>query len=167
MSRTKSLLLAAIPVLLAFVIVCAIHQFSNRSSSEPPILYSAEQGVERAWHDGSIRVEGGSGQSEDDPLVLRMDYPQLMQQFSLDHIISFYLRQNVPDSTFSKVINIYDGSNIRPLYALYDNADGVECILWIDVRYGVDWDLWIKAIVLGIGFMAGNLVYGLCRRHKE
>lgn len=166
MSRIKSFLLAAIPVVLAFVLVCAVQQWSNRISGEPPMLSSAQQGVEHDWRDGLIRFEGGSGQSQDDPLVVRMDYPQHAHQFDLDHIIPLYLREHVPGSTFLQVAYTFDGSTVHPLNARYLDAGGVERTLWIDTRYAIDWETWIKGALMGMGLMAGFLVYRACRRRK-
>lgn len=182
MSRTKSLLLAAIPVVLALIIawsvitrgIIGIQPFSDGypgdladdSQHEAIERYKAE-GVERAWRNGSIRFEGGSGHSEDDPLTVRMDFPHRMHQFDLDQIIPVYLREHVPDSTFSQVSYDWTTKSFRPRYAQYVDADGVRRTLWLDPHYGVDWAHWIRRLVLGAGFLAGYFVYGSCRRRAD
>lgn len=188
MSRTKSLLLAAVPVAMALIIAITIIKSGvigtkpfaegyqgdvaaqikqsireNGLRIAPGLMKYEAEGIERAWREGAIRFEDNL--SAGGPLVIHLDFPFRMHQSDMEPIVALYMREKMPGSIFRCVVHHYQ--SLRPLYAIYADPDGEIKTFQLDARYGMDWAYLTVGMVMIAGCLTGWLVYRLCRRRES
>lgn len=193
MSRTKSILLTAAVILAVIIIHAAfiknhvynvpsfssgykpatteIVRFADGTERRLPLVtpegkkLHVHKAIEQAWREGVIRFEGGTGLSEEDPLVVRMNFPRRDHESDLDALIALYLKHHIPGSTFVSIA--YHVDSDEPGCAIYKDADGVERWLWLDARYAIDWEYWIGLFLPPFAGVASVFIYTWLRRRKK